>query len=124
MSNKLHSLVIEDNQDLARLFADLLEVIGCSTEVAWSGNTGIELALLHKPDLIFCDLKLPGEKDGYAVAREIRASDRFDGTMLVAITGFNHPEACEKARDSGFDRVFTKPIKFAQIKEIVSSCRH
>ena len=120
---KLHSLVIEDNQDLARLFADLLEVVGCSTDVAWSGKTGIEMARQQKPNLIFCDLTLPGEKDGYDVAREIRASDQFDHTMLVAITGFNHPEAWQKARESGFDHMFTKPIKFAQLQQVISAYR-
>ncbi len=62
-------LVIEDNQDLAKLFCDLLEVMGCMTYSAHSARSGLECARKEVPDLVFCDLRLPGEKSGFDVAR-------------------------------------------------------
>ncbi|TFW10192.1 response regulator, partial [Oxalobacteraceae bacterium OM1] len=110
-------LVIEDNQDLAKLFCDLLEVMGCTTEVALNGKTGLESAKRSPPDLVFCDLRLPGEKDGFAVAAELRATPECEKIPLIAVTGLSGPDEYHRAIQAGFDRVFEKPIKFAQIQE-------
>lgn len=118
---QMRVLVIEDNQDLARLFCDLLQVMGCLTEVAFSGRSGLEVARRTKPDLVFCDLRLPGEKNGLDVARELRADPGFAGTPLIAVTGYVDPEEKKRALDAGFDRVFAKPIKFGEIQEVLKA---
>lgn len=120
---RMRVLVIEDNQDLAKLFCDLLEVMGCQTEVAFSGRAGIESAKRAPPDLIFCDLRLPGEKDGYGVAAELRAQPDGDRIPMVAVTGLTGPDEYQRAIKAGFDQVFEKPIKFAQIQELLSAYR-
>jgi CheY-like chemotaxis protein len=112
-------LVIEDNQDLARLFSDLLEVMGCETEVAFNARTGIASAKRNMPDLIFCDLRLPGEKNGFDIAQELRADEAFAGIPLIAITGYSDVDEQRRALDAGFDRVFAKPIKFAEIQDVL-----
>ncbi|MGZ3238990.1 MAG: response regulator [Burkholderiaceae bacterium] len=121
LSRPLHALIIDDNKDLARLFADILEVLGCTTTVAWAGVTGLAMAQEKVPDIIFCDVNMPGDKNGLNVATEIRANKDFDETRLIAITGFNDPDSIGEARAAGFDSVFGKPIKFAQLKEVVES---
>lgn len=121
LGRKIQTLIIEDNEDLARLFADLLEVLGCSVSVAWKGDSGLAMAEQRIPNIVFCDVNMPGDKNGLDVARELRANVDFDDTWLIAITGFNDPDSVEEARVAGFDRVFGKPIKFAQLKEIVES---
>lgn len=121
MSRPLHTLIIDDNKDLARLFADILEVLGCTTTIAWAGEAGLAMALERMPDIIFCDVNMPGDKNGLDVAMEIRANRDFDETRLIAITGFNDPDSIGEARAAGFDSVFGKPIKFAQLKEVVDS---
>jgi len=120
-SGALKVLIIEDNRDLARLFCDLLEVTGCKASVAWSGKSGLELAAQLTPDIVFCDLGMPGEKDGYAVANELRSNAQFKNTQLIAVTGFDRADAHEQARSAGFDQVFAKPIKFAQIQQVIKN---
>jgi CheY-like chemotaxis protein len=122
LSRPVHALIIDDNKDLARLFADILEVLGCTTAVAWAGAAGLAMAQARLPDIIFCDVNMPGDKNGLDVASEIRANKDYDDTRLIAITGFNDPGSISEARAAGFDSVFGKPIKFAQLKEVVDSC--
>lgn len=119
----LNVLVIEDNRDLARLFCDLLEVMGCVAHVAWSAQAGLELAQEKTPDLIFCDLGMPGDKDGFDVAAEVRRNHALDDTWLIAVTGFAEAETHERARKAGFNRVFAKPVKFAQLQNVLSEYR-
>src|SRR5215210_5449449 len=86
----LHVFVIEDNEDLAQLFATLFEVIGCTCELAENGNLGLEIARETTPNLIFCDLYMPS-KSGFDVAKEIRLDRRFDATWLIAVTASTDP---------------------------------
>lgn len=120
---QLRVLVIEDNQDLAKLFCDLLEVMGCVTDVAFSGRTGLECVHKIMPDLVFCDLRLPGEKSGLDVARELHADPAYSHIPLIAVTGYADSEDRERAFDAGFARVFEKPIKFAQMQEVLNTYR-
>jgi CheY-like chemotaxis protein len=123
VDDSMRVLVIEDNQDLAKLFCDLLEVMGCATEVALNGKSGVELAKKSPPDLVFCDLRLPGEKDGFQVATELRADPCCERIPLIAVTGLSGPDEYHRAMSAGFDRVFEKPIKFAQIQELLTVYR-
>jgi CheY-like chemotaxis protein len=119
----LNVLVIEDNRDLARLFCDLLEVMGCVAQVAWSAQSGLEAAQERVPDLIFCDLGMPGDKDGFDVAAEVRRNASLANTWLIAVTGFAEAETHERARNTGFNRVFAKPVKFAQLQNVLNEYR-
>ncbi|SNS79372.1 Response regulator receiver domain-containing protein [Noviherbaspirillum humi] len=116
---KMRVLVIEDNQDLARLFCDLLEVMGCETEVAFNVRAGLQSTLKNSPDIIFCDLRLPGEKNGFDFARELRANADYADLPLIAVTGYGDVEAQQRALEAGFNRVFAKPIKFAEIQDVL-----
>lgn len=116
---QMRVLVIEDNQDLARLFCDLLDVMGCETEVAFNARTGLARARRMKPDIVFCDLRLPGEKNGFDVAQELRGDGALAKVPLVAVTGYSDIDEQRRAREAGFDRVFAKPIKFAEIQDVL-----
>jgi CheY-like chemotaxis protein len=116
---QMRVLVIEDNRDLARLFCDLLEVMGCETEVAFNARTGVASARRMKPDIVFCDLRLPGERNGFNVAEELRNDAAFTGLPLIAVTGYSDVDEQRRALGAGFDRVFAKPIKFAEIQEVL-----
>ncbi|MFC7513660.1 response regulator [Herbaspirillum sp. GCM10030257] len=122
-NSPLHALIVEDNCDLARLFGDLLEVLGCTVQIEWNAATGLRAAFESPPDLVFCDLTMPGEKNGFDVAREIRSNPRLDQTWLIAVTGYDTPETHTRAREAGFDRVFSKPVKFAQIQAVLEDVR-
>lgn len=119
----MHALVVEDNRDLARLFSDLLAVLGCTSDIAWSARAGLEKAYALVPDLVFCDLSMPGDLDGFDVARELRKNPAFAHTWLVAVTGFDSADMYVRAMDAGFTRIFAKPVKFAQIQTVLANLR-
>ncbi len=116
---QIRVLVIEDNQDLAKLFQDLLEVMGCDAEVAFNARSGLESIRKSRPDIVFCDLRLPGEKNGFDVAEELRASDDFARIPLIAVTGSGDAGEHRRALEAGFNYVFEKPVKFAEIQEVL-----
>jgi CheY-like chemotaxis protein len=118
-----HTLIIEDNRDLARLFSDLLEVLGCTADVAWNAQAGIAHATQRKPDVVFCDLNLPGDKDGFSVARTLRAHPMLSDVLLIAVTGFDTAWILKNARAAGFDDVFSKPVKFAQVQAVLTNLK-
>jgi CheY-like chemotaxis protein len=120
----LRVLVIEDNPDLATLFSDIFKVLGCITDVALNAKTGLESALDNRPDLVFCDLRLPGEKDGCDFARDFRAETHFAHVPLIAVTGSGEEEDFVRARAAGFDQIFSKPFKFSEIQKVVQDLQN
>ena len=76
-------LIIEDDQSIAELEKDYLEVSGFQTEIAKTGTEGLELALNNEFDLVLLDVMLPG-KDGFKVCEEIRAVKEIPILMVTA----------------------------------------
>lgn len=114
-----HVLIVEDNSDLAKLFSDLFGVMGCTSDIALNAKSGFEKALQNPPDLVFSDLRLPGDKNGFDLAKDFRAHKTLAATPLVAVTGSCEPEDFVRAEKAGFDRIFTKPFKFAEIHKLL-----
>ncbi len=103
-------LLVEDNKDLADGVAELLRLHGVSVCVAYDGPSAIKSALDTVPDVILCDLGLPGGMDGFAVARACRAEESLRGVRLVAASGYSSAEDHAKAKAAGFDSLMVKPL--------------
>jgi two-component system CheB/CheR fusion protein len=101
-------LIIEDNADAAESLELVLTVGHHEVAVARDGPTGIARARQFRPDVVLCDVGLPG-MDGYEVARSFRADETLRGAFLVALTGYARPEDIQRAADAGFDRHLAKP---------------
>jgi PAS domain S-box-containing protein len=106
---KLRVLIVEDNVDAADTLRDVLELEGHDVTVAYRGTDGLEAARLHRPDVVLCDLGLPG-LDGYEVARALRGEPGTAGVLLVALSGYALPEDRQRALEAGFDRHLAKPV--------------
>lgn len=83
-------LVVDDNKDAADSLAELVRLFGHEVHVACDGATAVELARSCPPELVLCDIGLPG-MDGYQVARGLLA-ELHDKPMLVAVTGYSQPD--------------------------------
>jgi len=115
-SRRWRVLVIEDDRDAAESLSMLLRIAGHEVLRAETGTAGIELARERGPDVVLCDIGLPGDLDGYAVARAVRADPNLEGTRLVAVTGYGHPEDLHRARQAGFDLHLTKPVDLDRLE--------
>lgn len=102
-------LIVEDNKDTADSLADLLEIFGYEVKVAYNGKEGVEAAHLFRPEIVLCDIGLPG-LDGYEVARQLRSEADTATVRLIAITGYGGESDREKAQEAGFDRHLVKPV--------------
>ena len=88
----------------------MLELNGHEVAVALAGHSGVEAARQFHPEVVFCDIGLPGGMDGYAVARTLRQDPTLGATYLVALTGYGQEDDCRRAREAGFDLHLTKPV--------------
>lgn len=119
LSSKHHVLVIDDNQDAAESIRQLLQLEGHRVSMAFTGPSGLELAISNAPDVVICDIGLPG-MDGYEVARHIRKSASGERVFLIALTGYGRDVDQERARDAGFSLHFTKPINFVELRKVLA----
>jgi CheY-like chemotaxis protein len=118
---RMRVIVIEDNRDFSQLFGDMLQIMGCDATVFSNARAGLEMAKKNLPDIIFCDLGLPGDMDGFAFARALRANKELAHIPLIAVSGYTSDEHKERAVHAGFDRVFPKPVKFADVSKALAT---
>jgi signal transduction histidine kinase/CheY-like chemotaxis protein len=114
-------LLVEDNRDAADALSQLMRLMGCEVDVAYDGRSALALAVAAPPDLVLCDLGLPGAMDGYGVARTARTDPRLDATRLIAVSGYSQPKDHAAAKQAGFDRLIPKPITMDTIEALLHS---
>jgi signal transduction histidine kinase len=110
----LRILIVEDNRDAAGSLKELLELFGHEAHVAHSGQAGVEAAHRLQPDVVLCDLGLPG-MDGYQVAAALRANPVTAHACLIAVTGYGQEEDQKRSREAGFDRHLVKPVDLEEL---------
>jgi CheY-like chemotaxis protein len=114
-------LVVEDNRDFSQLFSDMLHIMGCDPNVASTARAGLEIARTIMPDMIFCDIGLPGDMNGFDFACAVRADQALAHIPLIAVSGYTGSGDRERAVNAGFNRVFPKPVKFADVSEALAT---
>jgi PAS domain S-box-containing protein len=114
-------LVVEDNRDAAESLRMLLELSGYHVAVAYAGPTALETARTFRPNVVLCDIGLPGGMDGYAVAGALRDDPELFGVTLIALSGYGREEDQRQARRAGFDRHLTKPVDPAFLTRLLDA---
>lgn len=106
----LRVVVVEDHHDAAESLRMLLELRGHEVIVARTGPEGVEAARAARPDVVLCDIGLPG-MNGFAVAESLRGFPETAEARLIAVTGYGQDEDRRRARDAGFDAHLVKPVE-------------
>lgn len=102
-------LLVEDDRDGRRLYAEWLEQAGFKVEQAHNGLQALERALELIPDIVVTDLNIPGI-DGYELTRRLRLDARTRHLPVLAITGYAAFAADPgRAQRAGCDLVLEKP---------------
>ena len=104
-----HVLVVEDNPASLELMVYLLKAFGHAPLTARDGLEGIEAARCVHPDLILCDIQLPGA-DGVEVCRRLKCDLALRNIPLIAVTAFAMVGDREKLLGEGFNGYVSKPI--------------
>jgi two-component system cell cycle response regulator len=102
-------LVIEDQAANLELMDYLLSAFGHTPISARDGNEGVQKARSEQPDIILCDIQLPGE-DGYQILRRLRADPLCQQIPVIAVTAFAMVGDQERILASGFNGYVSKPI--------------
>ena len=113
-------LLIEDNRDAARSMKVLIKHLGFEVDMAFTGPEGVDAARRLIPNIVLCDIGLPG-LDGFGVARALRSDAATRDAYLIAQSGYGQAEDVRKAYDAGFDLHLIKPVNFSQLQKSLES---
>jgi diguanylate cyclase (GGDEF)-like protein len=113
-------LIVEDEDDIARLIAMNLDAEGYETHVANRGDEAFERAVRVRPDLVILDLMLPGV-DGVEVCRQLREDPRTASVGIIMLTSRTLPNDRVFGLDAGADDYIDKPFDLAELLARVQS---
>lgn len=102
-------LIIEDNPTNMELMAYLLKAFNYDITTADEGSAGLEAVAADAPDLLICDLEMPG-LSGYDVLKELRARPETCQLPVIAVTASAMVGDRDKVLAAGFDGYISKPI--------------
>jgi PAS domain S-box-containing protein len=112
----LRTLVIDDEEVVREVLAELLEEQGHAVSQVESGRRGIEHLERETVDVVFTDLSMP-EMDGWAVARAVR--ERRPDVKVVMVTGYGASAAQPVAKTDPVDAVIGKPFEYDDIASLL-----
>ena len=113
-------MIVEDNELNMKLFNDLLEAQSYQTIQTSNGLEALDLARLHRPDLILMDIQLP-EISGLEVTKWLKEDDELSRIPVIAVTAFAMKGDEERIRQGGCEAYISKPISVMRFLETVKS---
>lgn len=112
-------LVVEDNASNMKLTVFLLENAGYQVIQAMDAETGIELAINEKPELILMDVQLPG-MDGLQATKLLKSNPLTKQIKIIAMTALVMTGDREKIMNSGCDGYVPKPIQYKEFLKMTA----
>lgn len=117
-------LLVEDDQDGRRMYAEWLTEAGFRVSEAHNGLQALERALDSRPDVVVTDLNIPGI-DGFELTRRLKQDPRTRDIPVVAVTGYAAFAADPgRARRAGCDTVLPKPCSPDDLEGAIRSVIH
>jgi DNA-binding NarL/FixJ family response regulator len=113
-------LVIEDEAVGRRRAEAILRQEGYEVEVADNGLEGLQAMRSILPDLVVCDIRMPG-LDGFGVLAQAQADARLSGIPFIFLTALSEEGDLRRGMDSGADDYLTKPINPEELTASVKS---
>ena len=113
-------LLIEDHAPLRENLREMLALDGFNVLVAADGRAGLEMARTQRPDLILCDIMLPGI-DGYEVLAHLRRDSNTRALPFIFLTAKGTPPDFRAGMNHGADDYLPKPVSRADLLKAVRS---
>jgi DNA-binding NarL/FixJ family response regulator len=114
-------LCIEDDGETAALIAEDLIDRGFDVNIAYSGQDGLVAILRERPDLVLCDISMPG-LSGFEVLEQLtRLAPRFESMPFIFLTALADRDSELRGRRLGADDYVTKPIDFDVLEAIIQN---
>jgi phosphoribosyl 1,2-cyclic phosphodiesterase/ActR/RegA family two-component response regulator len=109
-------LIIEDEEDGRRALSKLFARTDWKVFEAADGDSGVELALRNRPELILCDLLMP-KSNGFQVCRTIR--EKLQPTKIIVVSGRDFAVDRASALEAGADEFLLKPITWEALRDSI-----
>ena len=109
-------LIIEDDEDGRRALSKLFARTDWKVFEAADGDSGVELALRNRPEVILCDLLMP-KSNGFQVCRTIR--EKLQPTKIIVVSGRDFAVDRASALEAGADEFLLKPITWEVLRDSI-----
>ena len=113
-------LIIDDNEEICAIVQDELNVAGYQTLIAKNGDQGVALAKEYLPDLIMCDIDMPG-MDGFATYKVLKSFSQTKDLPFVFLTGSVDAMNGKFGTDLSGEEFIEKPFSFSKLLAVVQS---
>jgi CheY-like chemotaxis protein len=113
-------LVIEDDRIQRKVTAQALKNTGHEVLEALDGVEGLQSARTHRPDLIVCDVMMPG-MNGYQLVTALREEESIADIPVIMLTAMTERAHMRIAMTSGADDYIAKPFSFQELNEAASA---
>ncbi len=107
-------LLVEDNEMNRDMLSRRLDRRGYEVVIALDGESGVEMAQMHLPDLVLMDMSLP-VLDGWEATRRLKVDPTTKHIPIIALTAHAMSGDREKALEAGCDDYDTKPVELARL---------
>ncbi len=113
-------LIIEDNEDIRENVAEILTLSDYEVLMAPNGKEGIAVAQAQEPDLIICDIMMPGI-DGYGVLHVLHKDPKTQNIPFIFLTSKSERSDFRAAMELGADDYITKPFSGNELLHAIQS---
>ena len=111
-------LIIEDEEDAAELFAEMMRVSGYRVLKTSKSTPAISMMIAEKPDIVLLDLMMP-EISGLDILRQMRRDPALANIPVIVITAKSMPADIKNGMEAGASTYLTKPVGYLELKEAV-----
>lgn len=111
-------LIIEDEEDAAELFAEMMRVSGFRVLKTSNSTPALTMMADEKPDVIILDIMMP-EISGLDILRQMRRDPQLANIPAVVVSAKSMPADIKNGMEAGASTYLTKPVGFLDLKEAV-----
>ena len=116
MKTKAKILVVDDEEAVGKMLEKFLTKEGYEVSIALNGKEAIKEVEKEQPQIVFLDIRLPGE-DGISVLKTIKKIDKK--ICVIMITAIKDDEIGKKCLDLGASDYITKPLSLEYLEDIL-----
>lgn len=116
-------LIVEDNEMNRDMLSRRLKRNGYVVLLATDGQSGVDAAQAHVPDLVLMDMSLP-VLDGWEATRRMKADRALRSIPIIALTAHAMANDRDKALAAGCDDYDTKPIELPRLLAKIKALLH
>lgn len=111
-------LIIEDEEDAADMFAEMMRVSGYRVLKTSSSTPALTMMADEKPDVVILDIMMP-EISGLEILRQMRLDPMLASIPVVVVSAKSLPADIKIGMEAGASMYLTKPVGFSELKEAI-----